>query len=102
MSQIKQELTQTIANYAMGASVGTGIASEMTWFQFINANAQGLGFITSVVFGLIGTLFYFITYIKKTDNTKEIEKLRIQNINNTLEMDRLKSQISNIGDRKSD
>lgn len=103
MSQeIKQEVTQTIANYALGTSVVSGAAVDMGWFDFINANAPGLGFIASVVFGLIATMFYFITYIKKTANTKEIEKLRIQNINNALEVKRLNDKISNISDRKSD
>lgn len=103
MSQeIKQEVTQTIAEYALLGSVGTGIASEMSWFQFINANAQGLGFITSVVFGIIATVFYVITYLKKTNNTKEIENLKIQNINNALEVGRLTRKISGISDRKED
>ena len=75
---MKQEITKAIGDGALTLAVSGGIATDQGWFEFINANAPGLGFITSCIFGVIGTVFYCLTFLKKTKNSKKIEKMQAE------------------------
>jgi len=72
---VKSEITRVTADGAAALAVSGGIVNKLGWFEFINANAPGLGFIASCVFGLIATFFYYITYKAKNDNTIKIAEL---------------------------
>jgi uncharacterized membrane-anchored protein len=72
---MRHEITKQIGDTATGLAVSGGVAVELGWFEFINANATGLGFISSVIFGIIGTAFYWLSYTKKDRNTEKIAEL---------------------------
>jgi len=72
---MRHEITKQIGDTATGLAVSGGVAVELGWFEFINANATGLGFISSVIFGVIGTIFYWLSYRKKDRNTERIVEL---------------------------
>ena len=75
---MKQEITKVLADGTATLAVGTGAATKLGWFEFINANAQGLGFMASCFFGVVATIFYFLTYSKSTQadqNKKDLKAL---------------------------
>lgn len=72
---MKQEMTRIIGDSAATIAIGGGMAAKLGWFEFINENAQGLGFIASCVFGVIATIFYIIAYFKSTQSDKNKEDL---------------------------
>lgn len=74
---MKQEITKVLADGAATLAVSGGIATKLGWFEFINANAQGLGFIASCVFGIVATIFYFMTYSKATQADKNRKDLKV-------------------------
>jgi hypothetical protein len=73
---VKQEMTKALADGAATLAVSGGIVTKLGWFEFINANAQGLGFLASCVFGIIATVFYFLTYAKSTQSDKNKKDLK--------------------------
>lgn len=72
---MKQEITKGLADGAAALAVSGGIATKLGWFEFINANAPALGFIASCVFGIVATVFYFLTYAKSKQADKNKEGL---------------------------
>jgi uncharacterized membrane-anchored protein len=72
---VKNEITKALGDGTVLVAVSGGIVNKLGWFEFINANAPGLGFIASCFFGLIATFFYYITYKAKNDNTIKIAEL---------------------------
>jgi len=73
---VKSEITKALGDGATTLAVSGGVAVEMGWFEFVNANGTGLGFIASCVFGLIGTVFYWLNYRQKNANTLKIAELQ--------------------------
>ena len=55
------------------SAVGTGASSYFGLFTFINENAPGIGVLLSLVFGVVGLIFYYLTWKKATlaDNNKD-------------------------------
>ena len=84
---MKQEITKGLGDGAITLAVSSGVGTNLGWFEFINTNAPGLGFIASCAFGLIGTMFYYLTYLKRTKNSKKIEQMQ--------------AELDRINDRKS-
>ena len=72
---MKSAITKASADGAAALAVSGGIVNKLGWFEFINANAPGLGFIASCIFGLVATFFYYITYKAKNANTIKIAQL---------------------------
>ena len=72
---MKQELTKALADGAASLAVSGGIVTKLGWFDFINANAPGLGVLASCFFGIIATIFYFMTYSKSTQADQNKIKL---------------------------
>ena len=72
---MKSEITKALGDGTAVVAVSGGIVNKLGWFEFINANAPGLGFIASCFFGLVATFFYYITYKAKNDNTIKIAEL---------------------------
>jgi len=75
---VKQELTKVLADGAATLAVSGGIANKLGWFGFINTNAPGLAFLASCIFGIVATIFYFLTYAKSTqadENKKDLKVL---------------------------
>ena len=72
---MKQELTKVLADGTATLAVGGGIASKLGWFEFINANAPGLGVLASCLFGIVATIFYYLTYVKSTQADQNKIKL---------------------------
>ena len=72
---MKSEITKALGDGATTLAVSSGVAVEMGWFEFVNANGTGLGFIASCIFGIIGTLFYWLNYKQKNANTIKIAEL---------------------------
>ena len=73
---MRQEVTRVLADGAVSLAVGSGIATKLGWFEFINTNAPALGFIASCTFGIIATVFYLMTYSKSTQadqNKKDLQ-----------------------------
>ena len=75
---MKQEITRALGDGAIAIAVSGGIANDQGWFEFINTNASGLGFIASCFFGILGTMFYWLTFRKKTANSEKIAKLEAE------------------------
>lgn len=80
------EITKALADGTAILAVSGGIGTNQGWFDFINANAPALGWMTSVFFGLIAIIFYYLTYRKTSgqeDNTRKIQELsdKINEIN---------------------
>ena len=73
---MKQELTKALADGAASLAVSGGIVTKFGWFDFINANAPGLGVLVSCFFGVIATIFYFITFAKSTQADKNKKDLK--------------------------
>lgn len=73
---MKQEITKVLADGTATLAVGGGIATRLGWFEFVNSNAQGLGFLASCFFGIIATVFYFMTYSKSTQADKNKKDLK--------------------------
>lgn len=74
---MKQETVKHIADGATLSAVGSGASSYFEWFTFINANAPGIGILLSFFFGVIGLVFYWLTWKKSTladSNKKEFDK----------------------------
>jgi hypothetical protein len=93
---VKQEITKVMADGTATLAVSGGIATKLGWFEFLNANAPALGFMASVFFGLVATMFYWLTYKKKgtpEENTKKIQA-------HVAEIEELRRQIKAISDRK--
>lgn len=72
---MKQEITKVLGDGALTLAVSGGIVNKLGWFEFINANAPGLGFIASCFFGVVATIFYWLTYKSKNENTIKIAEL---------------------------
>ena len=72
---MKQEITKTLGDGAVTLAVSGGIVNKLGWFEFINANAPGLGFLASCFFGVVATIFYYLTYRAKDENTERIKEL---------------------------
>lgn len=72
---MKQELTKALADGAASLAVSGGIVTKLGWFDFVNANAPGLGVLASCFFGIIATIFYFMTYSKSTQADQNKIKL---------------------------
>lgn len=74
---MKQETVKHFADGATISAVGTGASSYFGWFSFINDNAPGIGVLLSLIFGVIGIVFYYMTWKKATladDNKKELSE----------------------------
>ena len=63
---MRQENLADLGHGAITLSVGMGVSNQLGWFNFINENAAGLGFIATVFFGLVGLVFYHLTLKKST------------------------------------
>ncbi len=63
---MKQESVKALADGAIISAVSTGANSYFGWFTFINANAPGIGVLLSLVFGVVGLVFYYLTWKKST------------------------------------
>jgi len=63
---VKQESVKALADGATISAVSTGASSYFGWFTFVNANAPGIGVLLSMVFGVVGLIFYYLTWKKST------------------------------------
>jgi len=63
---VKQENVKSLADGATTLAVSSGASSYFGWFTFINDNAPGIGVLLSLIFGLIGIIFYWLTLKKST------------------------------------
>ena len=73
---MKQESVKHLADGATISAVSTGASSYFGWFTFINENAPGIGVLLSFFFGVIGLIFYYLTWKKSTlaeTNKKELD-----------------------------
>ena len=73
---MKQETGKLLADGATISAVSTGASSYFGWFDFVNANAPGIGILLSFFFGVIGLIFYWLTWKKATladENKKTIK-----------------------------
>lgn len=85
---MSQEITKVIADGALLSVIGISANKHYEWFTFINEYAAGIGVLLSIVFGVVASAFYVLTYLKKNKNTIEIAKL--------------KKKIARIEDRKAE
>lgn len=75
---MKQETLKHLADGATISAVSTGIANKLGWFHFINENAAGIGVLLTAFFGIVGLVFYYLTWKKSTlsdENKQKIEFL---------------------------
>lgn len=73
---MKQESVKHLADGATTLAVSSGASSYFGWFTFINENAPGVGVILSFLFGVIGIIFYWLTWSKLTlaeENKKKLD-----------------------------
>ena len=99
---MKQEITKVFADGAVTLAVGGGVATKLGWFAFINANAQALGFMVSCIFGIIGTIFYVLTYIKSTLADKNEKKLLEQTEHLELLTDKVNKVLEKVSSQDKD
>ena len=74
---MKQESVKHLADGATISAVSTGASSYFGWFTFVNENAPGIGVLLSFFFGVIGLIFYWLTWKKSMlaeANKKELAK----------------------------
>ena len=76
---MKQESVKHLADGATISAVGSGASSYFGWFTFINANAAGIGVLLSFFFGVIGLIFYWLTWRKSTLADENREMIKITN-----------------------
>ena len=74
---MRQELTKGLADGAASLAVSGGIVTKLGWFEFINANAPGLGVLASCFFGVVATIFYYLTYAKSTQADQNKKDLNV-------------------------
>jgi len=73
---VKQESVKHLADGATTLAVSAGASSYFDWFTFINSNAPGIGVLLSLIFGLIGLIFYYLNWKKSTladDNKNRLD-----------------------------
>jgi hypothetical protein len=63
---VKQESVKHLADGATTLAVGSGASSYFGWFVFVNNNAAGIGVLLSFFFGVVGLIFYWLTWRKST------------------------------------
>lgn len=76
---MKQETLKTLADGATISAISTGVSVRAGWLDVVNTYAPAIGAIATVFFGLIGILFYYLTYKKGTqadENKKDITDLQ--------------------------
>jgi len=61
---VRQESVKHLADGATALAVSIGANSYLGWFTFINTNAPGIGVLLSLIFGLIGLVFYILNWRK--------------------------------------
>ena len=74
---MKQEITKVLADGAAASAVSLGAATKLGWFEFINANAPGIGVLASCFFGVVATIFYYLTYAKSTQADQNRKDLKV-------------------------
>ena len=76
---MKQETLKALADGATISAISTGVSVRIGWLDVINEYAPAIGAIATVFFGLIGLLFYYLTYKKGTqadENKRDITDLQ--------------------------
>ena len=77
---MKQESLKHIGDGALALAVGTGgVSSGLSFLDFINAYAAGLGFLSSVIFGIAGLVFYKLSLNKQNlaqQNKKDLDDFK--------------------------
>lgn len=76
---MKQETLRTLADGAIISAISTGISAKAGWLDVINAYAPAIGAISSVFFGVVGLVCYYLSYRKSTqsdENKKDIATLQ--------------------------
>ena len=76
---MKQETLKALADGATISAISTGVSVRIGWLDVINEYAPAIGAIATVFFGLIGLLFYYLTYKKGTqadENKRDISDLK--------------------------
>lgn len=63
---MKQESVKNLADGATTLAVSSGASSYFGWFNLVNDNAPGIGVLLSLLFGIIGIVFYWLTLKKST------------------------------------
>lgn len=73
---MKQDLARSLGDGAITLAVGSGAISS--FLAFLNSNAAGLGVLCTFFFGVIGVIFYYITWQKSTladENKHHLDRL---------------------------
>ena len=75
---MKQETLKHFGDGAIISAVSTGAVNKLGWLHYLNENAGGIGLMVTTFFGLIGMVFYYLTWKKSTQsdqNKKELTEL---------------------------
>jgi len=97
--------TDTVRHFADGATtlaVGSGASSFFGWFTFINEYAPGIGVILSFIFGVIGLIFYYLTWRKTTLANENKKDLEIQSVKLDLHIEETREEFKTIGNGVAD
>ena len=96
---MKQESAKLLADGATLSAVSTGASSYFGWFTFVNANAPGIGVLLSLVFGLIGVVFYILNHRKTllAEKNKEVIDKNNDRLDAHIEETREEFKIVNTG-----
>jgi len=99
---VKQESLKHLADGATVFAVGTGgVTGSLKVLDFINAYAAGLGFLSSVVFGIAGLVFYKLSLNKQNlaqQNKKDLDDFKEET---TREFKKVNTGIESILDKLS-
>lgn len=75
---MKQETLKHFADGATISAVSTGVVNKLGFLHYLNVNAAGIGVLLTAFFGLIGLVFYYLTWKKSTQadqNKKDLSSL---------------------------
>lgn len=96
---MRSEIAKSVGDGATTLAVSSGVASELGWLSFLDAHAPGLGFISSVVFGTIGTIFYYLSHKQKNENADKIAELKLQKEANAKEIKELRDELTQLREK---
>jgi len=78
---LKQELSTQIGHGAVLLAVGTSGVNNISWFDWISANASGISVIIGICSFIAAVTFYTISYLKQSQASKneiDISKINVK------------------------
>jgi len=92
---VNLQTSELVSFSSLGIAFASGFGVWQGWFEYINANAPGLGVLSSLFFGIIGIVFLWLSLKKErlsNENKVKIDKQSIKIKGMQEKIDRLSSK----------